>query len=184
MRTLRLSLTGTVILGLLASLSVTVMAQEPEPDPMAPAYFTFTLEPTADPEGIGGDSDSFEAEVRGLEEVEVVAASDARASGVLTTIGNVNALEVDDGGFVTAATSVRLVNDGGAWSGTGGAIQAFVEDRGSATLLAVLTGEGDYEGLTLIMTQYYDDDAQARQGIIVPTDKMPPVPDPVEPTSE
>jgi len=183
MRTLRMSLLGTVILALLAGSSGAVVAQDLT-GPMAPAYFTFTLEPTAEPEGIGGDSDSFEFEVRGVEEVEIVAASDPRASGVLTTFGNANALEVDDGGFMTAATSVRLVNDGGAWSGTGGAVQAFVEDRGFATVLAVLTGEGDYEGLTLVMTQYYDDDAQARQGVIVPSDKVPPFPDAIEAAAE
>jgi hypothetical protein len=183
MRTLRMFLAGTVILALLGGFSGAVVAQG-DTDPMAPAHFTFTLEATAEPEGIGGDSDSFEVEVRGIEEVEIVAASDSRASGLLTTIGNVNALEVDDGGFMTAATSVRLVNDGGAWSGTGGAVQAFVEDSGFATVLAVLTGERDYEGLTLVLIQYYDDDAQTRQGVIVPTDKVPPFPDPIEPTSE
>jgi hypothetical protein len=176
-------LAGTVILALLGGFSGAVVAQG-DTDPMAPAHFTFTLEPTAEPEGIGGDSDSFEVEVRGIEEVELVAASDSRASGVLTTIGNVNALEVDGGGFVTAATSVRLANDGGAWSGTGRAVHAVAEDGGFATVMNVLTGEGGYEGLTLIMSQYYDDDAQTRHGIIVPNDKMPPMPDPIEPAAE
>ena len=48
----------------------------------------------------------------------------------------------------------------------------------------VLTGEVGYEGLTLIMSQYYDDDAQTHHGIIVSNDRLPPVPDPIERVAE
>ena len=41
-------------------------------------------------------------------------------------------------------------------------------------------GEGGYEGLTLVMIEYADDDAQTRRGVIFPSDQMPPMPDPAE----
>ena len=182
MHTFRLSLVGVAILTLLGGLSAAVVAQV-EADLMAPAVFTFTLETapeSTDNEGEGG----WTREVRGYEEVDVVEADDQRASGLLTTITNIDTVEVDDGGFMTAATSVRLVNDGGAWSGTGRGVIAFVEEGDFATVMNVLMGEGGYEGLTLIMSQYYDDDAQTRHGIIVPNDRLPPVPDPIELAAE
>ena len=43
----------------------------------------------------------------------------------------------------------------------------------SAANVAVLTGEGDYEGLTLILTQTLDE----QRGYIIPTDLLPPVPE-------
>jgi len=175
MRSMRVPLVGMVILGLLTSLSVSVAAQDETADLMAPAYFTFTLEPSGEPQGLGGNGGDFE-------EMEVVIASDLRASGVLTTTGNLNYVETDGGGLGTAGAGVQLVNDGGAWSGTLRGVHVVVEDGAFATAMSVLTGERGYEGLTLIMNQYYDDDVQTLQGVIVPSDKVPPLPDPVEPS--
>jgi hypothetical protein len=45
----------------------------------------------------------------------------------------------------------------------------------------VLTGEGGYEGLTLIMGQSANDDTMTNWSIILPSDLMPPVPEPIEP---
>jgi len=57
------------------------------------------------------------------------------------------------------------------------------DDDWRATESTVLTAEGGYEGLTLIMLQYWDDDSQMHWGVIVPTDRMPPVPDLIEPSA-
>ncbi len=181
MHALRVSTAGTVILMLVASLSSAVGAQETEADSMAPAHFTYTLESLVEPSM--GDGDGFTREVRGVLEKEEVEASDPRASGLMTTYGHANLVEVDGGGFLVGAMNVALANDGGAWSGTGTVVQIVVED-GGAMWQAVLTGEDGYDGLTLIMTQYYDDNAQTRRGVIVPTDQMPPQPDPVEAVAE
>ncbi len=47
-----------------------------------------------------------------------------------------------------------------------------------------LTGEGGYEGLTPIMGQSAGADAMVNWGVVVPSDQMPPMPDPVSPTTE
>ncbi len=179
MRTLRLSLAGTVILGLLVSLSITVVAQDEGPDPMAPAYFTYTLEPVGE-SPVEGD----ENVVRDHREMDAVEATDPRASGLLTTIGNWNEVVHQDYGFMTEATSVRLANDGGAWSGTGRGTIAYVDGRSLMTGLSMLTGEDGYEGLTLMMNQYWDPDTTTFWGVILPSDQVPPVPDPVEASVE
>jgi hypothetical protein len=151
-------------------------------DPMAPAYFTFTLE-SVEESPMGGEHMD-EMEVRGHEEMDVIEASDPRASGLLTTIANWNWVVHEDTGFMTAATSVRLANESGAWSGTGRAGLAGVEGRSLLSLMAALTGEGDYEGLSLVMNQYRYADAETFWGVILPSDEVPPMPEPVEPTSE
>ena len=179
MCTSRLSLAGTVILGLLVSLSITVVAQDEEPDPMAPAYFTYTLEPVG-VFPVEGD----ENVVRDHREMDAVEATDPRASGLLTTIGNWNEVAPEGSGFSTAATSVRLANDGGAWSGTGRETIAYVDGRSLMTGLSMLTGEDGYEGLTLMLNQYWDLDTTTFWGVILPSDRVPPVPDPVEPPTE
>ena len=178
MRALRLSLAGTVILMLAVSLPVAVVAQD-EPDPMAPAYFTYTLEPVG-VFPVEGDEDV----VRDHREMDAVEATDPRASGLLTTIGNWNEVAHEGSGFSTAATSVRLANDGGAWSGTGRGTIVYLDGHGLMTGLSMLTGEDGYEGLTLMMNQYWDLDTTTFWGVILPNDQVPPTPDPVEPTSE
>ena len=175
----RLRLTAMVILGLLGSLSVAVVAQEAEPDPMAPAFFTYTTEPVGE-SPVEGD----ENVVRDHREMDAVEATDPRASGLLTTIGNWNEVAHEGFGFMNAATSVRLANDGGAWSGTGRGTIAYVDGRSLMTGLSMLTGEDGYEGLTLMMNQYWDLDTTTFWGVILPSDQVPAVPDPVEPTSE
>jgi hypothetical protein len=57
--------------------------------------------------------------------------------------------------------------------------QAVAED-GGATVMVTLTGQDGYDGLSLVMVQYYDDAVQTRRGFIIPSDRQPPVPDAVE----
>ena len=155
-----------------------VASAEEAADPMAPAFFTFDEPVSLSPEEEAEDeySDEFAAEVRGEIEIGHMEATDPRATGVLTSVNNWNRLLVGRGGLAAGTTRLRLANDGGAWSGTG---QGFhmVSDRGGATYMAVLTGEGGYEGLTLAMVEYADDDAQTRRGVIFPSDQLPPIPD-------
>ena len=191
MRTLRTSLAGTVIVMLVVSLSVTVAAQD-EADPLAPAYFTYTTGRSAEfTEGEVTRIDGTTTEIRGGRSAgKPVEATDPRASGLLTTVHNADAFRSGDSHYTTFTTSERLVNDGGAWSGTGTSVTAFTSEMSLAdefprsTELTVLTGEGAYEGLMLLLGSSFDGASEAQWGVIVPTDQMPPTPDLVEPSDE
>jgi len=178
MRAMRMFTAAVASLVLVAACSG-VVAAEDEADPTAPAYFTFdepVVEPSMDDEA--QDSEGFTREVRGATEVSHIEATDPRASGRMTTLGNMNMLEFDDGGgLATWAGQVRLVNEGGAWSGSTEG-RMFVVEGGGATSVATLSGEDGYEGLTLVMVEYYDDDTTTRRGVIIPSDQMPPMPEP------
>jgi hypothetical protein len=177
MRTLRLSLAGAVILMLLGAWTSAVAAQEAA-DPMAPAFFTYTTEPVGEstmPEGmvVGDDQD-----------MQMVEATDPRASGLVIISANSNLIELGDGAIMTAVMSERLTNEGGAWSGTGRFVMAGSGDSGVMASMGVLTGEGDYEGLTLIMGQSEGAGPMSNWGVILPSDQVPPMPDPVQPPTD
>jgi hypothetical protein len=110
MRTMRTSVMVATIVALLGAWTTVAAAQEVA-DPMAPASFTFTLEP------VGDTSNQHMAEVmRGYQESDTVEATDARVSGLLTETINGNWVVGDETGVLSAATSQRLTNDGGAWA--------------------------------------------------------------------
>ena len=173
MRTLRLCLVGTVIV-VLAGLSTGAVSGQDGADPMAPAYFAYTTTP------VGEAAMPDESVVRGHQEQQMVEATDPRASGLITISANSNLVELGDGAIMAAVMSERLTNDGGAWSGSGRFFMANAGDGGVMASMDVLTGEGDYEGLALIMGQSAGAGPASNWGVIVPSDQMPPVPDPVE----
>ena len=174
------AITGlAAILALTAAGSAVVIAEKAV-DPMGPAYFTFS-EPDMEP-SMGDEevvSTEFTAEFRGDVEAGYLEAADPRASGRVSFVTNGNQLEVEGGGVAVGAARMRLANDGDAWSGTSHGVH-FVAEGGGGTEMAILTGEGGYEGLTLVMVQYADDDVRTRRGVIIPSDQMPPMPDVVE----
>jgi hypothetical protein len=161
-----------VTLALVGGLSVAMVAQETEPDPMAPAYFTYTTEiveysPRGNP-----------MVLRNHPQVDRVEATDPRASGLMTTTTNWNTVVLgDEWKVITTATGERLTNEGGTWTGTGRGVMS----GGEAMMWAgmeVLTGEGGYEGLTLVMGQFMQMDVgDAHWGFILPSDQVPPMPD-------
>jgi len=178
--------TAVIVMALAAWGGVAIA--EDEADPMAPAYFTLTRGPA--PESIGGlapedlDGDGY-PELRGQLEVGIpVEASDPRVSGRWTIYVNADVVGVADGTVDMSTTSHRLQNDEGGWSGTGTTISAFGGEGDLATGLTVLTGEGAYEGLSLILSQTYKDGDESYWGIILPSAKVPPTPDPIEPPAE
>jgi hypothetical protein len=160
--------------------------------PLAPAYFTFTTGRSAEfIEGEVTHIDGNTTEIRGgYSAGKPVEATDPRASGLLTTVHDADAFRSGDSRFTTFTTSVRLVNEGGVYSGTGTSVSAFTSEMALAdefprsTEMTVLTGEGGYEGLMLILGSSDDGNGEADWGVIVPTDQMPPTPDPVEPSVE
>ena len=177
MRTSRVLSAGTVILLLATSLSGVVAAQD-EADPMAPAYFTYTTELVEDtPRGNP-------MVLRDHPQVDRVEATDPRASGLMTSTTNWDTVVLgDEWRVITTAMSLRLTNEGGTWAGTGRDVMSGGEAMLMNTM-AVLTGEGGYEGLTLVMGAFMQMNvADANWGFILPTDQMPPMPDPVEPSA-
>jgi hypothetical protein len=163
---------------LTTSLSVAVAAQD-ETDPMAPAYFTYTVEVVEAP------SRGNPMVLRDHPQLDRVEATDPRASGLMTTTTNWNTVVLgEEWRVITTATSERSTNEGGTWTGTGRGVMS----GGEAMMWAgmdVLTGEGGYEGLTLVMGQSMQMDAgDANWGFILPSDQVPPMPDLLEPPAE
>ena len=178
MRAMRAGAAAVVCLALSAAWTTAVVAQELA-DPMAPASFTFTLEPAEE------SSNQHMPEVmRGHQEASSIESTDARASGLLTSIVNWNVAVSEDTGALSAAMSQRLTNDGGAWVGEGWGMLAGFDGSSRMARMTVLTGEGDYEGLTLVLSHAWDADGELGWGIIVPSDELPPMPEPVEPPTE
>jgi hypothetical protein len=174
MRTLKSGLTTVIAIGLLAGSAVGVAAQDE--DPLAPAYVEFTSGwPVDEPL---------------LLEVEV-AASDPRVSGLLTVASDNDGPNAELGaeGLDVKLTvyQVRLLNDGGSWTGTGQRIGGGPEiedvpprDVGMWTLV----GAGDYEGLSLYVSSQASGDQDAEYdwieqtwGVIIPTAWVPEGPE-------
>jgi uncharacterized protein YceK len=133
MRTLRLTLVGTVTLALLGGLSSVVVAQ----DTTESASATYMSGTRTWLESTGNGS---------VHELEM---SDPRASGTVTESG-ISWQEYGDTTPPTVAAVARLelVNEQGTWSG----IWSGVYDPKMGWRLAGwLAGEGPYEGLTLYL---------------------------------
>jgi len=133
MRTLRLSMVGTVILALLGGLGGAVLAQDE--DESESATYVSGLRTWIE---YTDDGAIYEMEM-----------SDPRASGTLTE-SYVSWQEYGDTTPATAAVVVRLehVNEQGSWSGIGSGVY---DPEMGWQLVGWSTGEGAYEGLTLYM---------------------------------
>jgi len=150
MRTVRLSLAGTVIfslLGGLAAAAVAAQSDEGAVEELSPAtrvtgtrVFTELSEGPIDvTEGTLEEGYAWRADY-------VMEMSDARVTGTLTMLGDyVEMQETDPRDSSVGQGSVRLVNDGGTWSGTWS--RAAHPPCGVHTYVW-LFGEGTYEGLT------------------------------------
>jgi hypothetical protein len=130
---------------------------------MAPAYLTIEWGDPAD--FIEGEG-AFTMVDIGFE------ATDPRASGLFTITDATRHIDHGGEGFDVVAQSVRLVNDGGTWTGTAEGVGA--SEPGGATTLWRLDGAGDYEGLSLFLVSNLADETW---GVIVPSDVVPVPPD-------
>lgn len=179
---IRTPLTITLAIGLLASSTIGVVAQDEAADPMAPAYFSHDF-------GDGTTVDIGNVELKTWPDVK---ASDPRAEGVLTMAQVKYFIEGDGFDVTVFPQTMRLVNAGGAWTGTGEQAFAFIPDKqkpgkkpkknapisGKTFVHQTwkLTGEGDYEGLLLeLYLSLHQNDRKGMLsvkgwGIIVPTD--------------
>ena len=176
MRTLRLSLAGTVILVLLGGLSGAVAGQdEGTLDPLAPA--TATIEITSRQEVSPGTMRSDDAgvvHIQGVHHEHVWEATDPRLSGTVTYRGNWMAFPKVP--MQVESATYEVVNEGGRWFGPATA-QAGPSLGNNDTIL--LRGEGGYEGLmAYILIDGTTTDPPRIYAAIFPGE-MPPVPEAV-----
>ena len=173
MRTLRMSLAGTLTVALLGGLGGAVLGQDEEADLMAPATVTGSVV------YIGGhqvgERSSGDGVVResGMISNHKWEASDPRLSGKDTYTGNWRKFRT--AGFqVDAATSV-LENDDGRWVGT----VTRLRSPDNQTETVILHGEDTYEELTAYVLIDYTVRPIEFVAAIFPGD-MPPFPEPAE----
>ena len=141
MRTLRLTVVGTVMLALLGGLPAAVMAQS-EADPMAPAAVTGTAQSYSLESPGTTSSCGDQTCIDGVRSANSWDASDTRLTGEVTYIGNWR--EYPGAGFQVEGATRVLENDGGRWVGTA---TALVRDGLNSDTI-VLHGQDAYEGLT------------------------------------
>lgn len=177
MRVIRAVAVVAMVLAQSAAAIGAVVAQE-DLDPMAPALFTYSME-----------LDSYYPSSAPISDSWFVEATDLRASGLLVHNEDSSTWDLPEDetsriGISVSSHAFRLTNDVGAWSGTERSL--YVADRRLDPVelttdsdMLMLTGEGDFKGLTLILAKPNDDGTS--RGVIVPLDAIPPYPElPVE----
>jgi hypothetical protein len=193
MRTLRLSLTGTVALVLLVGASGSVLAQDAESEMQAAAeqgvVFSTGSAELVDYVDVGVEETGADGvdRYRGLIATTAAESTDPRLTGTSTLVWNRDAYAGYDG---PEWGTVRTENDGGAWQGT---YSAFMfpddEDEWYVAYIATSEGEGGYEGLVsvcqwLVPGGGWDTDVKC---VVMPGDLSDfgqPVPTGAEPPAE
>ena len=196
MRTLRLSLAGTVILALLGGLGGVVVAQEEESAPFAPVTGTvveqsgYTSGARASAEEVGpGTHAQWEEDGVLYEQGHLyeqrVSWSDPRLPAEHWVRMGLAGFGSDDPatGVMTVQTSHLLEGADGSWRGNG----RVIEDADGRSSHYVLTGEGAYEGLYALLQGTPGVDAHgpldySYEGYIFEGELLP-FPDPVEPAT-
>ena len=202
MRTLRLSLVGTVILALLVGLSLAVVAQDEGPTPIT--FVTGMVTELNQYEfSEEDDGDLSVADIRGYEVMtqsaplgQVVEWSDPRLpTDLWLSLGFTRISQGEDQPESVRAMNLAwqslLEDEQGRWRETG----RSVLDADEKYSLYVLTGEGAYDGLSALLRGVAPDDEEAGllhahapwdmayEGYIFEAE-LTPMPDPVEPPAE
>ena len=181
MRTLRLSLAGTVILALLGGVGGAVVAQEKAPADGTPTMFTGRT--------VGGCAAGEEPTVEEVDGITLVRGSgsgcykwettDPRVNGESVIYWNYDDIpargESPEGSIGTARE--RITTETGAWEGT--LTQLYI-DGVPKVESGWYFGEGEYDGLVMYVT--LQDDGVSTWGYI--SDEPPPVPETVPETAE
>jgi len=146
MRTLRLSLVGTLLLVLLDGLGGAVVAQSGGLDAMtgqSASWVTF-IDQSCSVEEATPEQDGVIQRMRAVRTTCEVTLDDPRVSGTATTLGNYDCHATT--GCTTWGTQ-ELVGPDGSWSGSFiGTIDLVFTERATS----VWTGTAGYEGLTFI----------------------------------
>ena len=160
MRTLRLSLVGTVILALLGGLGSMVVAQDDPTDPPTPNGVLINIVDMSAPTQRPAEW-TFQA-------------SDPRLDGTATV-----AFNSEDYPMATLESlAIRVDNDEGSWVGTGRGIASMSWGDGQTY---ILSGEGPYEGLTAFLHVDIARQPGVIKGVII-EGELPSFPEPPEPS--
>jgi hypothetical protein len=165
MRTLRLSLVGTVILVLLGGISLVTLAQD-DGDGIAATHVTGTMVGVERLKASGSNTsaDDF-SHMTGYGAVAErdMEWSDPRLPSLMRVSANWDRYGVVERDGVGAAfsqvQSIRLDGSDGAWTGT---VYGLLEETTQSetypqTVLMVLEGEGAYEGLSAMLRSTYEE---------------------------
>jgi hypothetical protein len=175
MHTLRLSLAGTVILGLLVGVvgSVGVLGQSEDATAQT-VHVTGTQIPdsftSGDTQQVGDV-----VQVRDGSAVHTLEMSDPRVSGTVTVVFNLDEYLPDEAGFQWGTS--RLENGGGAWVGEWSGVFWTPPGAGDSVwdFSTWAVGEGEYEGLTFYYRISGIGPDRDVEGFIFPGDP-PPLP--------
>jgi hypothetical protein len=178
MRTLRLSLAGTVIVVLLGGLGGAVVAEEY--GPVTWTYVTGTVIDEGDWQDPNPDHDwtSSIEHAPGMSREMSIEWSDPRLPATSTSVSNMDIHHGTDSmadWLVVWTMAEGEQGAGGTWTGTG---SGFVEaDHGGVGVL-LYTGHGAYEGLSAILSQKDVGDVTTYEGYIIegPLPQLPDVP--------
>lgn len=178
MRTLRLSLVGTVMVVLLGGPGGVATAQDETTAPEQPVAVTGTVT-SMDVQSYGNTVTK-----DGIYHTEgpwwkiTWEASDPRLSGQGTQVSNW--IESESNGLGIGSSATVLVNPDGRWVGTGTGIGGPTWNYGSI----VLHGEGAYEGLTAYVAMHADPSGDHTFDAIIYGGELMAVPEPMEPAAE
>ena len=190
MRTLRLSVAGTLALALLGGLGGALLAQDEENAPATVTHVTGeafsdrTVNQGAYAEVDGGE------QMRGNVFEHDIDWSDPRLPSLMRLRENVNVYSIDDDHAAWSwVGSVRLEGDEGAWTGTEYGL-GEESAEGPLTLqprMMLLSGEGAYEGLSAMLQRQHEVITTASRPVFegyIFAGELPPMPEPLEPPAE
>ena len=194
MRTLRLSLAGTVILALLGATGGVAMAQDGQEETFGATYVTGTTTSLMD---IASAIPAFEearVSLYGEAQIREVEWSDPRLPASMRLTQNLDYYDIDRDeliGAIPLIQNVLLEDQVGAWTGTVyGLLEETIDGRIPQTVLMILDGEGAYEGLSAMLRTTGEPPAQGEaadwEGYIL-EGEMTPIPEPpvrLEPPAE
>ena len=176
----RTILTAAIAVGVMVGSSMGVTAQDEEPGTASAAYATGTIgwppaeivEPKV--EQVPGGNDE-----RGLMLIDLpVEFSDPRLSGMLTISGNGTTREFEDGRAWIESRTHRIVNDDGAWAGSGYLVRATSDELGIGIdqESMLLVGEGGYEGLIAYVFLDAPPEGESKWEALILKAEQPPLP--------
>ena len=178
----RTILIAAFALGLMAVSTVGVIAQDETSGAPPATYATGTMSwPPAeivppDVVQVSGGNDE-----RGLQLIDLpITFTDPRLSGLLTIHGNGTTRELADGRAWIESRTYRIVNDEGAWAGSGRLVRGFSDELGDLfdQESMMLVGEDAYEGLIAYVFIDGFDLGTPMKALIFEAES-PPVPDAV-----
>ena len=180
MRGIKTTILAAIAMAVLTGTGVAAQEAEPEAPPMAYATGTEVGQPTDIVDGTVEDSPDGSDQLRGVRFSIGLEFSDPRLSGLLTVWSNGAQQETTDGFARLDMRTHRLVNDDGAWTGSGLRVVALGDepepllDHGSM----LLVGEGAYEGFVAFVLGEVTEEGPGYRAVILESDMLPtPEPD-------